>query len=135
MLVGLVVLIFEVGHAISISERDALRCKEAEIQEALQNLAMSPVLAEIMAELQAGRTENLMAADGLRLSARYAAVLRRMQDRFKDHRLGHLEANANMLRVTWRTVPLHELLGQDIEALQPAFVEAVLDEAPSDPPR
>ena len=128
VLIGLIVLIVEVRHAISLSEREAFRNRGTEIQEAMQNLAMTPELAEIMAEVQEGRVEGLTSADKLRLNAWYGAVLRRMQNQFNDYRHGYLDdaSNEAMLRAARRAFPIYEQLGNDVaDQLHPSFIEAV----------
>ena len=48
VLIGLVLLVIEARHAINLSESDAYRHRGTEIQEAYQQVALSPDFAAIM---------------------------------------------------------------------------------------
>ena len=128
VLVGLIVLVVEVRHAISLTEQEAYRNRGTEIQEAMQNLAMSPELADIIAKSQEQGVGALLPSEKVRLNAWYGAMLRRMQNQFNDHRLGYLDemSNENMLRAAKLVIPIYQELGNN-NALQlhPEFVEAV----------
>ncbi len=128
VLVGLMVLVIEVRHAISLTEQEAYRNRGTEIQEALQNLAMSPELADIFVKAEEHGAGSLSPSEKVRLNAWYGAVLRRMQNQFNDYRLGYLDevSNAAMLRAAKATIPVYRNLGNDIEdQLHPEFIEAV----------
>ena len=129
VLIGLILLIVEVRHAISLSEREAFRSRGTEIQESMQNLAMSPDLARIMAEAQESGVGGLTPADKIRLDAWLGGMLRRMQNQYNDYRLGYLDDASvqGMLRAARRVLPTYEQLGNDVtDQLHPSFVEALL---------
>ena len=128
VLVGLIVLVVEVRHAISLTELEAFRNRGTEIQEAMQNLAMSPELADIIAKSQEQGVGALLPSEKIRLNAWYGAMLRRMQNQFNDHRLGYLDevSNETMLRAAKLVIPIYQELGNNIALqLHPEFVEAV----------
>jgi hypothetical protein len=128
VLIGLILLTIEVRHAIDLAELEAYRHRGTEIQEAMQQLALSSDLAGVVAKSRDAGVEALSPAERVRLNAWYLAMVFRMQNQFNDYQLGYLDEAPYraMLRSAAATVSISEQLGVDIETdFDPAFVQAV----------
>ncbi len=128
VLIGLIFLIVEVRHAISLSESQAYRNRGTEIQEAYLELALSADLASIMAKTKDEGVSSLNSAEFIRLGAWFQAVLLRMQNQFNDYQLGYLDEASYrlMLQYAAQILPMTEQLEIDLAAnFDPAFVQAV----------
>jgi hypothetical protein len=128
VLVGLILLVVEVRHAISLSELEVYRDRGTEIQEAMQELALSTDLAEIIVKATDGGVIALSPKERVRLSAWYMAMLYRMQNQFNDYQLGYLDdvSYQAMLRAAARILPLSRQLGVEIARdFDPEFIASV----------
>jgi hypothetical protein len=128
VLLGLFLLVVEVRHAIGLAELDAYRNRGTEIQEAMQELALSSDLAEILASAEAAGVGALSPSERTRLHAWYLAMLFRMQNQFNDYQLGYLDEipYRSMLRSAAAAMPISKQLGIDVTRdFDPAFVEAI----------
>ena len=128
VLIGLIFLIVEVRHAISLSESQAYRNRGTEIQEAYLELALSADLASIMAKTKDEGVSSLNSAEFIRLAAWFQAVLLRMQNQFNDYQLGYLDEASYrlMLQYAAQILPMTQQLEIDLVAnYDPAFVQAV----------
>ena len=135
VLIGLIILIVEVRHAISLSESEAYRNRGTEIQEAYQELALSAELAEILVKSQKEGIHALSDVETVRLSAWNQAIALRMQNQFNDYHLGYLDESSyqSMLRAAARMYPDWQQVGLEIEDFDPRFVQAVENTAATPP--
>ena len=127
VLVGLIVLVIEVRHAISLSESSAHRNRGTEIQEAYQELALSTELAEILVKSRDGGIHALSDVESVRWSAWNESIALRMQNQFNDYHLGYLDEPSYqaMLRAAARWYPDWRQLGIEMDNFDPRFIEAV----------
>jgi len=125
LLVVLLLLLLEIRQAINLSEADAHRSQGAELQEAMQALALSADLAEILAKARDSDLEKLTESEQIRLWGWEFAKSVRMQNQFNDYRLGHLDAQAYqaMLHNAAAAYPQWQALG--IVIGDPAFADAI----------
>jgi hypothetical protein len=125
---GLILLVVEVRHAITVSESEAFRNRGNEIQEAMQELALSGELAEILAAANASDLDSLTPVQLVRLDAWTRATLYRMQSQFKDYHLGYLDEYSYhyMLQGASNLLPRCNELGIRIEEnYDPEFIRAI----------
>ena len=128
VLIGLIFLVVEVRHAISLSESQAFRNRGTEIQEAYLALALSVDLAPIMAKTKDEGVSSLNSAEFIRLAAWFNAMLLRMQNQFNDYQLGYLDEASYllMLRAAAESLPMIQQLDINLRAnFDPEFLEAV----------
>ena len=135
VLLGLILLIIEVRHAIDLSESDAYRNRGTEIQEAFQELALSPDLAAIGVNAQDVGIGSLTRVEFVRWSAWNQATALRMQNQYNDYQLDYLDdaSYEAMLRAAARSYPLWQDLGLDMDEFDPKFVQAVVAKRNSRP--
>jgi hypothetical protein len=135
VLLGLILLIIEVRHAIDLSESDAYRNRGTEIQQAFQQLALSPDLGAIAVKARDGGSASLTKVEFVRWSAWIQAAALRMQNQFNDYELGYLDEASYqaMLRAAARSYALWRELALDIEGFDPNFVRAVVAQRDSRP--
>jgi hypothetical protein len=135
VLLGLILLIIEVRHAIDLSESDAYRNRGTEIQEAMQELALSPDLAAIGVKAQDLGIGSLTKVEFVRWSVWNQATALRMQNQFNDYQLGYLDEASYqaMLRAAATSYPVWQGLGVDMDDFDPKFVQAVVGKRDSRP--
>ncbi len=127
VLIGLILLIVEVRHAIGLSESDAYRNRGTEIQEAHKELALSAELAAIQVKAQDAGVGSLTKTEYVRWSAWHTAIALRMQNQFNDYHLGYLDevSYQAMLRAAARFYPLWQALEVEMEDFDPKFAQTV----------
>ncbi len=128
VMIGLIFLVIEVRHSISLSESQAYRSRGTEIQEAYKDLAFSADLASIIAKTNDEGVSSLNSVEFIRLAAWFQAMLLRMQNQFNDYQLGYLDETSYrlMLQYAAQILPMTQQLEIDLTAnFDPAFVQAV----------
>ena len=135
VLLGLIILIIEVRHAIDLSESDAYRNRGTEIQQAYQQLALSPDLGAIAVKVRGDGIGSLTKVEFARWSAWNYATALRMQNQFNDYQLGYLDEASyqSMMRAAARFYAAWEHLGLDADNFDPKFVQAIVAERDSRP--
>jgi len=113
ILISLVMLLIEVREAINLSEAEAYRNRGDDIQRSMQELALSPDLAQILAKARDGEMDALSENERIRLWAWEFAKSVRMQNQFNDHTLGYLDdaSYRSMISSAAAAYPLWQMLG------------------------
>ena len=129
VLAGLLLLVVEVREAINLSEANAYRNRGTEIQQAMQELALSADLADILAKARDGRIDALNESERVRLWAWEFAKSLRMQNQYNDYAMGFLDDESfhAMIGSAAAAYPLWHALG--VSPSDPRFraaIEAVL---------
>lgn len=91
VIIGLIMLVIEVRHANNLAEASAYRSRGDEIQAALNAVALSSELAEILVKVDTQGVQALSDVENKRFWSYLRAGIFRMQNQFNDYNLGYLD--------------------------------------------
>lgn len=137
VLIGLIFLVVELKQANDLALASAYRSRGDEIQLALQEIALSSELAEILVKVRTQGVNTLTDVEFTRYRSWIQAGLFRMQNQFNDYELGFLddESYQGMLAEAVRRYPIWKEL--NLPLTNSGFiqtVESLLDAAQTDEP-
>jgi len=125
ILIGLILVAYELRDANQLAEATAYRNRGTEIQEAMQNLALSSDMAEIVYKVGSEGLAALSEVEKARLQSWELAKLLRMQNQFNDYRLGYLDESSylSMMSAATESLPLWQQIGAELG--NPEFIQAI----------
>jgi hypothetical protein len=123
--IGLIFLVVELKQTNDLAEANAYRARGDEIQTALQSVALSSELAEILVKVEGEGFDALSTIEAMQYRQYLWAGVFRMQNQYNDYRLGYLDEYSyqGMLGEATRRYPLWIKL--DIPLNDPEFKQAV----------
>jgi hypothetical protein len=130
--IGLIFLVVELKQTNDLAEASAYRARGDEIQSALQSVALSADLAEILVKVDAEGIDALSAVEAMRYRQYLWAGVFRMQNQFNDYRLGYLDEYSYQGMLAEAARRHHLWIELDIPLNDPEFnrvVEAAVLEA------